>query len=311
MSVFIHPSAEVATTRIGDGTRIWQFVVILEHAEIGREVNICSHCFIENEVRIGDRSTIKSGVQLWDGIELGEDVFVGPNVSFGNDRFPRSRQYRSEPLRTLIGKGASIGGGAAILPGVVVGEHAMIGAGAVVTRDVPSFAIIVGNPGVIVGYAGATHTEIPAAPESAGAQPRRVRTGAGDSEVYELPKFRDLRGSLAVTELEKDLPFAARRCFWVYAVPTREVRGEHAHRECHQFLVCVAGQVSVLLDDGRNRAEVELDSPALGLHIPPMVWSAQFNYSPDAVLIVLASHAYDKDDYIRDYESFRQLKGDR
>lgn len=146
MNVDIHPSADVASEAIGRGTRVWQFVVILRGARIGEECNVCSHCFIENDVVVGDRVTIKSGVQLWDGVRIGDDVFIGPNVSFTNDKYPRSRNSSYERRITEIRKGASIGAGAVLLPGVKVGENALVGAGAVVTRDVPANACVVGNP---------------------------------------------------------------------------------------------------------------------------------------------------------------------
>lgn len=149
----VHALADVQSLRIGARTRVWQFVVILPGATIGEDCNICSHCFVENDVVVGDRVTVKSGVQLWDGVRLEDDVFVGPNVTFTNDRFPRSRVHTGEFPRTLVRRGASIGGGATILPGIEIGRHAMIGAGAVVTQDVPERAIVVGNPARIVGYA--------------------------------------------------------------------------------------------------------------------------------------------------------------
>jgi UDP-2-acetamido-3-amino-2,3-dideoxy-glucuronate N-acetyltransferase len=145
---FIHPLADVATTNVGAGTRIWQFVVVLPGAVIGDEVNICSHCFIENDVRIGNRVTIKSGVQLWDGTEIEDDVFIGPNVTLTNDRYPRSRNYTNPFEKTIIRKGASVGGGAVLLPGISIGEGALIGAGAVVTKDVPPGVTVKGNPAV-------------------------------------------------------------------------------------------------------------------------------------------------------------------
>ena len=157
MVIMIHPLADVQCPNIGEGSRIWQFVVVCPEAVIGKECNICSHCLIENDVIIGDRVTVKSGVQLWDGIRLEDDVFVGPNVTFTNDRFPRSKHYPETFAKTLVCAGASIGGGAVILPGITVGAHAMVGAGAVVTRDVPPNAIVVGNPAKIVGYAECNH----------------------------------------------------------------------------------------------------------------------------------------------------------
>lgn len=149
---FVHALADVQTLRIGARTRVWQFVVILPGATIGEDCNICSHCFVENDVVVGNRVTVKSGVQLWDGLRLEDDVFVGPNVTFTNDRFPRSRERPEEFPQTRVRRGASIGGGATILPGVDIGERAMVGAGAVVTHDVPPRAIVVGSPARIIGH---------------------------------------------------------------------------------------------------------------------------------------------------------------
>ena len=146
----IHPSSDVQSKQIGEGTRVWQYVVILSGAVIGRDGNICSHCFIENQVVVGDRVTVKCGVQLWDGVTLEDDVFVGPNATFTNDREPRSRNAGATLLPTLVKKGASIGANATILPGLTIGEGAMVGAGAVVTKDVPPRTLVVGNPARVV-----------------------------------------------------------------------------------------------------------------------------------------------------------------
>ncbi len=143
--------ADVQSPFIGEGTTIWQFVVVLPKARIGRDCNICSQVFIENDVVVGDRVTIKNGVQLWDGLRIEDDVFIGPNVTFTNDRFPRSKSWPTSFPQTTVEKGASIGGGAVILPGVTIGEKAMVGAGAVVTRSVQSGTIVVGNPARMVG----------------------------------------------------------------------------------------------------------------------------------------------------------------
>ena len=142
---FIHPLSDVQTEEVGPGTRIWQYVVLLPAARIGRDCNICAHCFIENDVVVGDRVTLKSGVYLWDGITLEDDVFVGPNATFTNDKRPRSRMH--VPLeRTVVQAGASVGAGAVILPGLTIGAGAMVGAGAVVTKSVPDGETWVGNP---------------------------------------------------------------------------------------------------------------------------------------------------------------------
>ncbi len=152
----IHPSSDVQSTQIGAGSRIWQFVVVLPGARIGSECNICSHCLIENDVIVGDRVTVKSGVQLWDGIRIEDEVFIGPNVTFSNDRFPRSKQYPEAFLQTVVKTGASIGANATLLPGITIGRYAMIGAGSVVTKDVPDHALVVGNPARIVRYLSAS-----------------------------------------------------------------------------------------------------------------------------------------------------------
>lgn len=142
----IHPLADVQSDKIGEGTRIWQFCVVLPEAQIGEDCNICSHVFIENDVVIGDRVTVKCGVQLWDGIRVEDDAFIGPNVTFTNDRYPPSDNFPLKIERTRVGKRASIGANATILPGVVIGDGAMIGAGSVVTREVPADELWLGNP---------------------------------------------------------------------------------------------------------------------------------------------------------------------
>jgi UDP-2-acetamido-3-amino-2,3-dideoxy-glucuronate N-acetyltransferase len=147
---FIHPLADVAECTIGPGTRVWQFVVILKGARIGNDCNICAHSLIEGGVVIGDRVTIKSGVQIWDGSSIGDDVFIGPNATFTNDLYPRSKMYPEEFRGVVIKSGASIGANATILPGITVGERAMVGAGAVVTRDVPPWSVVTGNPAKVI-----------------------------------------------------------------------------------------------------------------------------------------------------------------
>ncbi|TFC93281.1 N-acetyltransferase [Cryobacterium breve] len=150
-AVQVHPLADVQTVNIGQGTRIWQFCVVFEGAIIGQNCNICAHVLIESDVVLGNNVTVKSGVQLWDGLRVEDDVFIGPNVTFTNDPYPRSKVYSSAFLPTMIAKGASIGGGAVILPGVTIGAGSMVGAGAVVSKSVPPHTIVVGNPARVVG----------------------------------------------------------------------------------------------------------------------------------------------------------------
>jgi len=149
----IHPLSDVhASVVIEKDTRIWQFSVILEGATIGENCNICAHTLVEGNVIIGDNVTIKSGVFLWDGLRVANNVFIGPNATFTNDKFPRSKQYPNEFPETLLHESATIGANATILPGIIIGKGAMVGAGAVVTQNVPEFAIVAGNPAKIIRY---------------------------------------------------------------------------------------------------------------------------------------------------------------
>lgn len=308
MDYFTHPNALCESTQIGPGTRVWAFAHVLPNARIGGECNICDHVFIENDVVIGDRVTIKCGVQVWDGVEIEDDVFIGPNVTFTNDIFPRSKQYPEDFGRTRIQAGASLGANSTILPGITIGRNAMIGAGAVVTRSVPPNSIVVGNPARITGYVDAATHQV-AAPDSHGAKAPGVKPTAIEGVTLQtLRAVPDMRGSLSVGEFERDIPFKPLRYFVVYDVPTVETRGEHAHRQCHQFLIAVKGEVSVVADDGVKREEFRLDSPSMGIYLPPMTWGIQYRYSADAVLLVFASDYYDGADYIRDYAEFLRLK---
>ncbi len=305
MKPFVHPQGLCETSSLGSGTRVWAFAHVLPGARIGSDCNICDHVFIENDVVLGDRVTVKCGVQLWDGLRVGDDVFIGPNATFTNDRFPRSKAYPEAFLQTRIDDHASIGANATILPGLTIGRNAMVGAGAVVTRSVPPHAIVVGNPARIVGYVDAKRGHSPesviaAIPNEPGARP----LGVGSVNVHRLPRVADMRGSLSVGEFERSVPFVPKRYFLVFDVPSREIRGEHAHRECHQFLICARGAVNVMVDDGQRRAEVRLDQPDVGVHIPPLIWGTQYRYTDDAVLLVFASHYYDANEYIRDYDLY-------
>ena len=299
---FEHPSSLCESITIGKNTRIWAFVHILSGAKIGEDCNICDNVFIENDVVIGDRVTVKCGVQLWDGIELENDVFIGPNATFSNDSFPRSKQYPEKFEKTLIKEGASIGANATLLPGIVIGKDAMVGAGAVVTHSVPANAIVVGNPARIIGYANTALDKKTGINENS--FEKDIDITVGNVKLYELLFVADLRGNLSVGEFEKNLPFTPKRYFLVFDVPSYKVRGEHAHKECHQFLLCVHGTCSVVVDDGERRQEILLDRPNKGIHIPPMIWGIQYKYSRDAVLLVFASEYYEPEDYIRDYDQF-------
>lgn len=309
---FIHALADVRSPNIGDDTRIWQFCVVLEGARIGGGCNVCAHCFVENDVTVGNDVTIKNGVQLWDGMTIEDGVFIGPNVTFSNDPFPRSKVRPEEFSRTLIKREAAIGANATILPGVTIGVRAMVGAGAVVTRSVPDNAIVVGNPAAIVGYANTLRdpgmmTAGDSGPEESGA--RVEQTKVPGVTVHQLTVAADIRGRLSVGEFERDVPFRPRRYFLVYDVPSLQTRGEHAHRRCSQFLICLRGSCTAVADDGTVRQEFVLDRCDRGLYIPAMIWGTQYRYSRDALLLVFASDHYDPADYIRDYQDFLAAAG--
>jgi acetyltransferase-like isoleucine patch superfamily enzyme len=293
---YLHPQGICETADVGTGTRIWAFAHILKGARIGSDCNICDGVLIEGDVIVGDGVTIKSGVQLWDGVRLGNRVFVGPNASFTNDKFPRSKEYLDAYLQTIVEDGASIGANATILPGLKIGVGAMIGAGAVVTKNVPARAIVTGNPGRIVGYAGAEEIEPPNNSLPEGYGPSLVRLGGTDEP----------RGRLFVAD-EGVVPFSPKRFFLVDSVPAGEARGNHAHHTSHQFLVAVSGQIIVAIDDGRCAFAVKLSRPDVAVYLPPLTWSMQYGHSPDAILLVLASDAYNRAGYISDYSDFCKL----
>lgn len=313
LTYFVHPQGLCESNTVGEGTRIWAFAHILAGAKLGKDCNICDQVFIENDVVIGDNVTIKCGVQLWDGLRVADRVFIGPNATFTNDRVPRSKFYPDKFLETTIEEDASIGANATILPGIRIGRGAMIGAGAVVIRDVPAHAIVVGNPANITGYRSrAERDNVPpkrlddlsGLPDKAGS---RMSLGIGDAFIERLPNFIDMRGSLTPLQEGSGIPFKPERVFLVYGVKSSEVRGEHAHLTCKQFLVAAKGSVSVVLDNGLDRIEMRLADPSVGLYLPPMIWGTQYKFDPDSILMVLASRSYEPDDYVRNYEDFLRL----
>jgi acetyltransferase-like isoleucine patch superfamily enzyme len=218
----IHETAICESSKIGKGTNLWAFSHVLSSAVIGEECNICDHVFIENDVVIGNRVTIKSGVQLWDGLRVADDVFIGPNATFTNDKNPRSKQLPQSFLVTKIEIGASIGANATILPGVTIGRFAMVGAGAVVTHNVPPYAIVVGNPARISGYIGVSQKAV--LPADGFLSDSKSKIVAGNATVSSLTQATDMRGSLAAIEFASQCPFTPKRLFFVYGVPSTQVR---------------------------------------------------------------------------------------
>ena len=279
----IHPQALCQPGSIGQGTTVAAFVTVDPSARIGVD------CVVQAGVRIG------AGVEIGDRVKIGENAVLSGG-SVGD----------APPTRIL--DGAQIGSNATVLPGLTIGAEAIIAPGSLVSHTVPTYAEVAGNPALIQGYVDSPMlTEViePGDQPHAGSkQPRD--TSVRGVQIHYLNSVGDLRGMLAASEFTKEMPFTPQRCFMVYDVPSAKVRGEHAHRACHQLLLCVHGSCTVMADDGENRQTFELSGPARGLYLPPMTWASQYNYSGDGVLLVFASHPYDSDDYIRDYPVFLQ-----
>jgi UDP-2-acetamido-3-amino-2,3-dideoxy-glucuronate N-acetyltransferase len=262
-------------------------------ATLGCFVQVCSDASIENDAIVEGLVIVPSNVHIDAYARIGCGVcFVTPTT-------------KAKP--TVIGKGATIGAHAIIQAGVSIGEGAVIAPGTVVQRSIPSMAIVEGSPARIVGYVGAN---LDAVISGGPLNDESIKDSSVHGvRLHRMPRVVDIRGNLTVGEFDRNIPFQPKRYFIVFDVPSMETRGEHAHRECHQFLICVRGSCAVVADDGVHRQEFLLDRPDVGIHLPPMVWGIQYKYSADAVLLVYASHYYDNLDYIRNYAEFRQLVG--
>ena len=301
----IHKTAEVLTKKIGKGTKVWQNTVILKNAVIGKNCNINCNCFIENYVKLGNFTTIKSGTYLWDGVIIGNNVFIGPNVTFTNDKYPKSKKKPKFFLKTKIEDGVSVGAASILMPGITLGKGSVIGAGSLVTKSVPSYAVVAGSPAKIINYID----NVKINKKNNLLSKKKVKFKIKNTRIAKVfisnfKTFTDLRGDLSVGDLQNDIPFKVKRFFLISKVPNEKIRGEHAHYKCHQFIICTKGSCSVTLDDGKKRFSLNLDNPSKGLYIPPKIWSTQYNHTRDASILVFASHKYDPRDYIRDYNIF-------
>jgi UDP-2-acetamido-3-amino-2,3-dideoxy-glucuronate N-acetyltransferase len=298
VSTFIDPGARFEGEVLGAGSRVLAYAYVGPGVAIGQDCVLCEHATLIGAVILEDDVTVQTGAQLLGNVRVEQGVTVGPGAVV------RAEGDRSGTREIVIRQFAAIGANATVLPGAAVGRRAVVEPGAVVTEGVPANAIVSGNPATIVAYVEAGREpaaeEVVVAPLVGG---RVTETRVPGVSLHRLTSARDLRGSLTAAEFS-GLPFAPQRLFTVYDVPSESVRGAHAHRKCAQFLVCLTGGVSCLIDDGSLREEVRLESPSVGLHIPPMIWGTQWRYSRDAVLLILASHPYDAEDYIRDYEDF-------
>ena len=303
-------TALVEAESIGHGSRIGAFARVVSTAVIGENCTIGTHANLEDGVILGDRVAVRPGVHLHAGTIVENDVQIGAHSTIGDASSSAPIEEQETAPRTVVKRSARLGANVTVLPGTTIGESSNIMAGSVVTRDVPPFAIVTGNPASIVGYGGISAPEqesFPSLPPSAG----RKQTAVNGVTLHRLPSAVDMRGQLSYAEIGKELPFEIKRFFLVYGVANQEVRGEHAHRTLHQLLICVHGRCNVVVDDSKHRQEFLLDDPTLGLHVPPLVWAIQYKHSSEAVLLVLASDFYDSKDYIRNYSDFLAALGDR
>ena len=290
-------------------------------ADIAPSATLGAGCTVDGGVRLGERVQLAAGVLVSGPAMLEEAVQVGAGARLiarlmqpsgePQGAAPDTREGRPEDARLCVQRGAHIEAGALVMGAITIGAGALVRAGAVVTQSVPPHAVVEGAPARITGYVDAGQQQPSAVLQasSAFAAGQAVRAlgvgqGAGAVQLHHMKRVQDMRGDLSVGEFAHDIPFEAQRYFLVYNVPSEHTRGAHAHKLCHQFLICVAGSCAVVVDDGHQRAEVLLDAPHLGLYMPPMIWGTQYKYSPGAVLLVYASHRYDPDDYIREYGKF-------
>ena len=229
---------------------------------------------------------------------IAQNATIGPRVVLAGDGIVLRDNVRLDAA-CVIGEG------------VTIGQGAWVRAGAVVLRSVPANAIVEGNPAQVVGYRNGANSDMLSDPKLIDIhshkhldRPTRVPLDVSDCELYLMRHIADARGALTVGEVPTEVPFVPERYFAVFDVPTVELRGEHAHKQCQQFLICLHGSCRVLLDDGQQRCEVILDRPDMGVFMPAMIWGTQYLYSPDAVLLVFASRPYEAEDYLRTYDEF-------
>lgn len=248
--------------------------------------------YLDPKAIIGNNVVISSGSYISDLAVLGNNINVGPNVTFVDSKFKNSYNKK-----ITVSSGVTIGAGSSLYPGITIGENSIINPGSVVYENIPPNVEVSGNPATIISniFQYTNTLEVVSVDKIGG--------------VFEVSykNILDLRGCLTVVEFDSLFPFPVKRLFFISSVPSKKLRGEHAHKECHQMLVLASGSCSVSLSDGKRQAICNLKEAGKSIYIPPMVWAAQYNFSEDAMLIVLASHIYDEKDYIRNFDEY--LKG--
>ena len=296
-----HPTAIVETKQVGANTKIGANAHILSGAVVGENCEIAEGAVINSGAVIGRGVKVGFGALIDSNVIVEDEVLIGACAVLTNER-PYGSSVNDAV--TVILKGAIIGANATVLCGLKIGHKASISPGSVVSQNIPQNAIVLGNPAQIVGYVNSPRHSVAAVTKVEGQAGEVYKSKVAGVQVTRLPSVPDLRGNLSFGEFERHIPFSTKRFFLIYDVPSRELRGEHAHLANHQFLICVNGSVNALVDNGKEREEFVLDSPNIGIHIPPLVWGTQYKYSEGAILLVFASHLYEATDYIRDYQDF-------
>ena len=272
-------------------------------AEVADSAVFGDYISVQKGAFVGQNVLVHGLTQIWETVRIESDVVIESNVVL-------QRPPLNDVGETVLRKGCVVGAGAVIHHGVTIGEGALVRPGSVVEQDIPPYAIVSGFPARAIGYVENVEGDkaIPWHLQAAfPSSPAVVPLGVGGVTLHRLKKVCDPRGDLSVGEFPMDIPFEPKRYFLVFNVPSEKTRGEHAHHQCHQFLICVKGSCAVVVDDGKSRCEVLLESPDMGIHLPPMTWGIQYKYSSDAVLLVFTSHLYDSADYIRNYADFVQI----
>jgi UDP-2-acetamido-3-amino-2,3-dideoxy-glucuronate N-acetyltransferase len=273
---------------------------------IDTEAYIGPNCHLEGSIEVESGAILKGGITFIGDIVVGRGSIIEPGVCIAAPLYERV----AESTVVHVGNNVHVGAGTVLLKGVTIGHHAWIEPGTVVTQNIPSYAIVGGNPAKITGYVGNSSYQLNNAStlvafnDKVEVYPSSVQ----GVTVHHYARISDLRGDLSVGEFERSVPFQPKRFFIVYDVPSAETRGQHAHMKCQQFLICVAGSVSVVVDDGEHREEVLLNRPNIGLFIPAGIWGIQYKYSTNGTLLVFASEYYDASDYIRNYDNFLKYR---
>ncbi|WP_038168399.1 WxcM-like domain-containing protein [Verrucomicrobium sp. BvORR106] len=303
-NIKLHPDARCHSLEVGEGAELEAFAFVESGARVGRDCFIGAHTYLEHGVSLGDKVTVEGGTRFYAGLVVEDDVHVGRNATLARAHHGGATPTAQTTPSILLRQGCQIGANATICPGVTVGAHAIVDAGAVVTHSVQHYAIVSGNPAHVVGFVNAKEPVSTGKgninPQEVGVTVSRVR----GVTAYDIPYISDPRGNLTVGEFERTLPFQPKRYFMTFDVPSAKLRGEHAHRTCHQFLICMHGSCALVVDDGVNREEYLLDRPTFGIYVPPMIWATEYKHTSDSALLVFASEYYDAGDYIRDYHQY-------